>query len=163
MAYRNLEQQTGRIILSICRPFCSRCNVVCCKEEFCSESIDSFWLRLIWQICDHEISQYDKRRGWLKSNGCRLKAGRPPLCYEYICNHIFEKVPEVLVLQPLNSISNLLSLAGKNALGSRHLVTLSSRQILTRLDFNRLKARISHSLKLFSRYKEDLIYCTQPE
>lgn len=156
MAYRNLEQQTSRIISSICRPFCSRCNVVCCKEEFCSESIDSFWLRLIWQTCDHEISQYDAHRGWLRPNGCGLMAGRPPLCHEYFCNDIFDKISQASSSHDFIEISKLLALAGKNALGNSHLVTLSSEQVLTRLNFTKLKTRITRSFEQLRRYEKDL-------
>lgn len=132
-----------------CVSFCSECLDRCCREEICSESVGSYWLRIIWSLCGHEISEYDEDSGWLSSQGCKLAAGRPPICYEFVCNKISHEVSKGPYLRCLQTVSKLPSFAGKNAIGNRHLVTLSSSEIISRLDFVRLRKRIAKCLNLY--------------
>jgi len=156
LEYQDLEQKVRRLILKACKPFCSTCSDCCCKKDFCSESLDSYWLRMIWNLQGYTGSQYDDSKGWLLSEGCRLITGRPPVCYEYLCNGILGKIQEDCTLDNLKAISALPAFAGKNALGNKHLVTLSSEQILTRMNFGKLRRQIAKSLNLFQRYETEM-------
>ena len=156
LEYQDLEQKVRRPILKVCTPFCSACSDCCCKKDFCSESLDSYWLRMTWNLQGYTVSQYDDSKGWLLSEGCRLDTGRPPVCYEYLCNGIRGKIQEDCYLDNLKAISALPAFAGKNALGNKHLVTLSSEQILTRMNFIKLRRQIAKSHNLFQRYETEM-------
>lgn len=157
LKYRQLELEINHTISSICSPFCRPCKGDCCKAEICVESVSSYWLRLVRAVGDHKPVQFDEIRGWLAPNGCRISAGRPPLCYEFLCDKIFENSPPGSFSRSLKDISRLLSMASKNALGNRHLVSLSSKAISTRLNCKKLEARIAAAAESFKRYKKDLI------
>ena len=155
LGYQGLEQRVRELILNVCRPFCRTCSDCCCEKDFCSESLDSYWLKMTWEMWGYDRSQYDESHGWLLSDGCRLVTGRPPVCYEYLCTKILSDVPGI-PLDILKEVSMLLSFTGKNALGNRHLITLSSEQILTRMNFNKLRRQIAKSLNLLRRYETEM-------
>ncbi len=155
LEYQDLEQKVRRLILKACKPFCGACSDCCCKKDFCSESLHSYWLRMIWNLQGYKASQYDDSKGWLLSDGCRLITGRPPVCYEYLCDKILSEMREGTTVDNLKAVSALPSFAGKNALGNRHLVTLSSEQILTRMNFIKLRRQIVKSLNLFQLYETE--------
>jgi hypothetical protein len=155
--YRHLELEINHTISSICSPFCRPCKGGCCRTEFCVESIHSYWLRLVRTVGNHGPVQFDEDRGWLMPNGCRISAGRPPLCSEFLCNDILVNIQTVSFTRTFLELSKLISLVGKNALGSRHLVTLSSRAIVSRLNFKKLETRIAAATESFKRYKKELI------
>jgi len=161
LKYRHLELEINHTISSICSPFCRRCKGGCCKAEICVESTSSYWLRLVRTVESHSLVQFDETRGWLTSNGCRISVGRPPLCYEFLCDKIFENIPPGSFSRAFKELSKLLSSAGKNAWGTRHLVTLSSRAILNKLNFKKIETRIAAATESFKRYKNNLI-CEQP-
>ena len=148
--YLHLEQKIEQIQSQFCNPFCMDCRGSCCKEDICQESISSDWLRLVWHYMGQKQEEYDPDSGWLTRRGCALKAGRPPVCYEFICNRVFENLPQNMPLMYLRNNASLLSSAGKNALGSRHLVTLSLSDILHRLNHERLQRRIHKARQLLS-------------
>jgi len=156
LEYQDLEQKVRRLILKACEHFCSACSDCCCKKDFCSESLESFWLRMTWNLQGYTVSQYDDSKGWLLTDGCRLNTGRPPVCYEYLCDRILSEMREGATLDNLKEVSALPSFSGKNALGNKHLVTLSSEQILKRMNFTKLGKQIAKSLNLFQRYETEM-------
>jgi hypothetical protein len=112
---------------------------------------------MIWNSQGHTISQYGDSSGWLLSDGCRLITGRPPVCYEYLCDRILSEISEGVYLDNLKAVSALPAFAGRNALGNKHLVTLSSEQILTRMNFTKLRRQIAKSVNLFQGYKIEML------
>ena len=153
--YLHLESKVRLSLSEACVSFCRECLDLCCRKEICYESISSDWLKLIWSLCGHEMHEYDKTKGWLSSHGCNLYAGRPPVCYEFLCNKIAKNIPNGY-FSYLRTISKIPSLVGQNALGNRHLVTLSPEEIKFRLDFNRLRKRIAMCIELFIQCEERL-------
>ena len=152
LEYQSLERKVSQMVISACRPFCSVCSNCCCKTDFCSESLDNYWLRMTCKLGGYDWSQYDDSSGWLLADGCRLTIGRPPVCYEYLCSRIISEIPTDS-LAGIKEVTRLLSSAGRNALGNRHLVTLSSEQILTRMNFGKLRRQIAKSLYLLQEYE----------
>lgn len=152
MKYHLLEEKIIRSVAYICAAFCNECVECCCREDICRESINSYWLKLLWQIHGQDVSKYDRSKGWSTSHGCQLPAGRPPVCYEYFCNKILDALKIEPFKEYLKKISLLISLAGKNALGNKHIVTLSDEQILHRVDFKRIINKISTCLELYDQY-----------
>ena len=59
-------------------------------------------------------------------------------------------------LQIMVNIANLMPLVGKNAIGNKHLVTLSAQEVLEHLNFTKLSAMIAKCLKLFEQYEKEL-------
>ena len=161
--YQFLEQKVRRLIAWACSPFCSECSDCCCRKDICSESVNSFWLKLMWKMSNHDISQYDDSRGWLSAHGCLLTVGRPPVCYEYLCDKILEEISKKPHLNCLKELSRLLTLAGQKAFGNSHLVTLSSNQILTQLNFIRLRGRIARSLNVCYQHETELRFPYEPK
>ena len=154
--YQFLEKKVRRLISWLCYPFCSTCRGSCCSEIMCRESLESFWLRRVWRSCGHTYSQYDASRGWLLSDGCRLTAGRPPVCYEYLCDRILGELSDTPQLGHLRELCGLISSVGRKALGGGHLVTLSSDQVLTRFDPARMRKKVSQALSLYHEHERDL-------
>ena len=152
--YHYLESRVQLLLSKASISFCSECIDRCCTKDICSESIHSYWLRIIRSLCGHRTSQYDDDTGWLSSYGCNLIGGRPPVCYEFYCDRILGAIPGGNYSRCLNNISKLPSLIGKNALGNGHLVTLSSKEILSFLNFDRLRNRIVKFLKLYKQIKK---------
>ncbi len=154
--YLFLESKVNSLISQACGCFCSECIDRCCKKDICSESISSCWLRIVWSLSGHEISQYGEAKGWLSSYGCHLTAGRPPVCYDFLCNRILEENPMGAYVSSLIKICNLPGWMGKNALGTRHLVTLSSKEVFYLVNFNRLRNRIAKGLELCEQCEKQL-------
>ena len=148
------------MITSLCLPFCSRCINYCCKEKFCNESIDSFWLNLVWQNSGYQLSQYDADLGWLTGSGCRLDAGRPPVCYSFLCHEILTDLFLKDPIDPFMEIAKLIPFVGKNAIGKKHLVTLSAPEVMERLDFSKLSQSITKGIQLLEQYEKQLTFYT---
>ena len=140
--YRQFELQVSRCLSRCCHPFCNGCGD-CCKADICVEAVESAWLRIVRKQGGNKIPRFNRSTGWLSSKGCRLKAGRPPLCYEFFCERITDHFRKETIMDPILAISKLPSTAGLNALGKRHLVTLDEDEILQKLDFNRLRKKIA--------------------
>jgi hypothetical protein len=154
--YLFLESKVNFLISQACSCSCRECKDRCCRKEYCSESVSSCWLRIIWTLCSNDISNYDEEKGWLSPYGCHLTAGRPPVCYDFFCNRILEKNPMGTYVASLIKISKLPGFIGKNALGTRHLVTLSSKEVFRLLNFNRLRNRIAKCLELCEQCERQL-------
>ena len=45
--YAAFESQVREFTAEICQPWCANCKKVCCKSEFCQESLDSPFLSLL--------------------------------------------------------------------------------------------------------------------
>ena len=140
--YRQLEMQASRCLSGFCHAFCNGCGD-CCKADICVEAVESAWLRIVREQEGSKISRFNRSTGWLSARGCRLQAGRPPLCHEFFCESITDHFRKETILDPILAISKLPSTAGLNALGKRHLVTLEEDEILHKLDFNRLRKKIA--------------------
>jgi len=139
--YRQFEIEVSGCLSRFCNAFCNGCGD-CCKPDICVEAVESAWLRIVREQEGSKISQFSRTTGWLSSKGCRLQAGRPPLCYEFFCERISDHFRKEAILDSILAISKLPSTAGQSALGKRHLVTLDDDEIHNKLDFNRLRKKI---------------------
>lgn len=104
-------------------PWCSNCKGDCCKAECCRESLDSAFLSLL-------LSKYPPRipfsisEGWLTETGCALMIGRPPVCYEFLCDRILDARPKLIYRYAMVVLSKLVSHVGQRAVGRSHLVEI---------------------------------------
>ena len=153
--YGQLEKEVSHSLSRCCRPFCNGCGD-CCKADICVEAVDSAWLRIVRKQAGHKTFRFSRSTGWLSSKGCRLKVGRPPLCYAFSCKSVTDYFRKETILNPVLAIAKLPSAAGQNALGKRHLVTLEENEILDKLDFHRLRKNIALARETCRHYSKIL-------
>ena len=85
----DVEQKLQQLNIEAVDSYCCSCDSVCCREEICRETIDSSFLRF---IIGPLIKDYDKINGWHDEKlGCKLKFGRPLICYSFFCSKIPDK------------------------------------------------------------------------
>lgn len=152
--YSRLEQAIQQRIGWICEPLCANCQNVCCKIDFCRESLESPFLQ---QMIDAfaPIGNWDPLKGWLGANGCLLAVGRPPVCYDFVCSALGQQQPSDAHRHALHVLSMLISYVGRNATGKRHLVEVYD---LARINLNRLKKQLATAgaiLSFLDRFRED--------
>jgi hypothetical protein len=124
-SYGQLEIELQQTMREVCAPFCDHCGTCCCRLDFCLESLESPFLARV-RARFASSAHFDADVGWLTPAGCGLAAGRPPVCYEFLCRAIVEAQPSHQHLEVLNALTMLLTHAGRNALGRRHLVALEN-------------------------------------
>ena len=131
--YVVLEKEIQHRIRLISESYCKTCSTKCCKEVMCREAIESRFLRLIGK---QNPLEYDRRSGFLSPCGCRLKIGRPLVCYEFFCTQILnDPVFKASNIQRL--IKEFVSI-GNKAHGNTHLVCIEDLNKLS----NTKKAKI---------------------
>ena len=135
-AYRLLEAELSSVVSAACAPWCSSCRELCCNLDICSEASESAWLCHVRE----ETIDLDETRGWLGNAGCRLRVGRPPVCYEFYCNRVFDAFDSER-RYALRVLSRILTNVGARALGSRHLVELNEDE-LSRVAPERIARRL---------------------
>ncbi len=146
--YASFERLIGEKITTVCKPFCTNCNRICCKPDFCQESVESPFLSLIHSIYSPGVS-YSPQKGWLTDTGCALSVGRPPVCYEFYCNEIIQANFESHYHDAIKILFNLVSHLGKNALGQQHIVEIMDMEKLYQLNFSRLSKQFFEAKKIF--------------
>ena len=142
--YAAFETEVRHQMADICAPHCSICKRICCRSEYCRENIDSPFLTLLCAQTRLNTA-YSTERGWLTPAGCALSAGRPPVCYQFICKKIFASLPDDIHRYLLAVLSELVPHVGKRALGSRHLVEIMKAVELERVDIDRFRKRLTEA------------------
>ena len=125
---------------------CSKCDNVCCNVDICRESIESDFLRF---ILGPEITKYRDDTGWHMSGiGCRLKFGRPLICYEYLCS----KVKNKRIDEPVQISRKIISIYS-NVFAKKHILEID--------DVNKIKPyklkQIIDELKTLKEEANDLL------
>jgi hypothetical protein len=134
--YTALEHEVQDLVSTQCGPICELCTVACCcRADICEEALGSPFLRLLHGRNELESDAY----GFLTENGCALKTGRPPICYEFFCDELMATQPDELRRNLLRILGRLPTYAGQNAHGNAHLVEIMQAEELDRLSFQRLK------------------------
>ncbi|BBO74934.1 hypothetical protein DSCW_23510 [Desulfosarcina widdelii] len=143
--YGDFEQRVQRQMEQRCQPACSVCRHVCCRPHFCEESRQSAFLeRVVRRFSPQAV--FDKKRGWLSPKGCTLVAGRPPVCYEFLCGDIPDAVSADSHRRwAMLALSMLVTHVGRRAVGSRHLVEATGAGELTRIHRERFAARLEEA------------------
>lgn len=126
-AYGQLEIEVGQCMQHACGPFCGQCEAICCRSVFCRESLESPFLGAVRKRYSPEAS-WNEAQGWLTPSGCSLSAGRPPVCYEFLCRPLVEARPAGPARTSLVALARVMTDAGKNAAGRRHIVELDNLQ-----------------------------------
>lgn len=128
--YREIELRVGRVMQVICTPFCRVCPTPCCRTAICREAADSPFLLAV-----HGSRQpFDPKSGYLGATGCKLGAGRPPVCHAFICNRIMSQQESDERRYALDVLGELVGYLGKGVWLKRHLVVAISEADLRKAD-----------------------------
>ncbi len=145
--YAAFEARMNRLSTDIWFQWCSNCAQVCCKPVYCRESIESPFLSLlIKKSIAKPFLLMPPHRGWLNETGCNLTVGRPPVCYEFLCDRILDSQPPGLQHYATIVLAKLVSHIGKRALGPRHLIEIMDPVKLRQVKFSRFEKRLSEAL-----------------
>ena len=142
--YSIFEAMVQGVITGFCSQYCSSCSNVCCKPEYCQEALESPFLSLLREKYPSS-APYSIKTGWLAETGCTLSFGRPPVCYEFICNEIMDTQPTIIHRYMANVLSKLISHAGKKAHGQRHVVEIMSAEELQDINFTRFEKQLGEA------------------
>jgi hypothetical protein len=148
--YGRLEQQVRLLTEQLCRPACSACRRVCCRIDFCLEARESIFLtRVVDRFSPDAV--FDPTSGWLTRTGCALVAGRPPVCYEFLCGEIPDAVSaDHRRRHAMLVLSMLLTHAGRKVACGRHLVEIVDGEGLHRIQFRRFNQRLDEAEEAFA-------------
>lgn len=139
--YIAFEHRVREQMLAVASPCCAICPIICCRYDICEESIASAFLSLIRQHTAPTES-FCERYGWLTTTGCALEVGRPPVCYEFLCDDILHTLPNDDARFALRTLGMLITYIGRKAIGTRHLVELLDPEDLLRLRYLRFRTRL---------------------
>jgi len=146
--YAAFEAEVGAYTARIFRDHCSACKGVCCRPEFCAESISSPFLdRLRRHFVPHAV--YDAAHGWLTPTGCALPVGRPPVCYQFFCRTIQDAQPTAQSRYAIAIVSNLVGHVGKKACGHKHIVELEDASQLKHIHLSRFEKQLDEATGAF--------------
>lgn len=149
--YAALEGRIQKRMDTACREHCVRCGTPCCKVVYCQEALESPFLTQVRQQFA-AAAAWNDATGWLTPTGCGLPAGRPPVCYEFICAPIAGSQASAGHAQALDELAMLISRAGRAARGRRHLVELDA---LARLNLQRLASQFAAAGKIMDSLERD--------
>lgn len=146
--YAAFEAEVGAYTQKNFQKSCSACNGACCRPEICEESLTSpFLTRLRQRFAPDAV--FSDGRGWLKPTGCALPVGRPPVCYQFFCDAVFENRQTAEFRYAVSILSNLVNHVGKKALGGRHIVELQDSSELKRVNYTRFEKKLNEAARAF--------------
>lgn len=154
-AYAAFEKDVAEVMNAYCAPCCSVCPQCCCRYDVCEESQDSPFLRLV-QKTDPPEDYFDERYGWLSTRGCLLKVGRPPICYEYLCDELLSNFIDEDDREALKTLGSLIQTLGENTYGDTHLVDLREESFLLNMQFNVFEKRLGQLYNVLDGVKAHL-------
>lgn len=137
--YIKLENLIQGLINHISGEQCKNCLSICCKEEICRETINSCFLSLV--IKKNQSIEYDYMNGWVSNEGCRLKNGRPLVCYEFFCDKLLIHANHQMEF--IRYIINEFVLLGKNSHGNIHLICIDDVSIISRTKLLKINKKIT--------------------
>jgi len=147
--YAAFEAEVRNFSSELWFQWCSNCREVCCKAVYCRETLESPFLFLLSKNHSPEIS-FSTQKVWLNETGCKLSVGRPPVCYEFLCDTILEAQQTGMHRYAMIVLSKLISHIGKRALGSRHLIEVMDPADLKKVRYLRFEKRLSEARNAFN-------------
>jgi hypothetical protein len=152
--YVALERSVQPVASGSCAPVCAQCRKVCCAARFCEESWTAPWLVAIaLRVPGSRRAPGAGARsleGHLATDGCRLRVGRPPVCYEYACHDVMGSVAGDRQKYLFRVISHILTFAGAEALPGTHLVEVDDLRALIPARVRALRRRIALAGRVFA-------------
>ena len=139
--YAALENSVRELMTCHAGPLCSSCSRICCRLDICEETFESAFLGLVRALFPPPAPP-SPSRGWLTPGGCALAVGRPPVCYEFLCDDIMSAQDNDDARYALRALGMLLTYLGRNALGDRHLVAMVEHETLLSIKPARFEKRL---------------------
>jgi hypothetical protein len=136
--YRVIELRVGRVMQAVCTPFCRVCPTPCCRTAICREAAESPFLRAV----HGSRLAFDPKSGYLGATGCKLGAGRPPICHAFICSRIMSQQASDERRYALDVLGELVGYLGKGVWRRRHLVEALSEADLRTADGELFRQRL---------------------
>jgi hypothetical protein len=147
--YGLFEQRVRQWTEGWCQPSCSVCRHVCCRAHYCIETRQSVFLASVAGRFPPR-SLFSHIHGWLGPTGCTLVAGRPPVCYEFVCRPIVDAVAgDPLRHHALLVASMVMTHVGKRAIGGHHVVEATQAADLKRIKTERFLTRLNEAEAAF--------------
>jgi len=150
-AYIALERRVQELASGGCAHVCAACRAPCCEAAFCSESWEAPWLAAAIARGGSRRPVPDGARvveGHLASDGCTLRFGRPPVCYEFACADVIATLPSHDLRYLYRAISHVITFAGEDALPGTHLVEVADLAKIDGARARRLGRRIARAGRL---------------
>ena len=149
--YIALERRVRPVASGTCAGTCGACRNPCCHAFFCEEAWETPWLRAATSRrgAVRAVAPEDAIEGHLARDGCRLRFGRPPVCYEFACADVLGTFPTDEQKYLFRVVSHVITFAGEDALPGTHLVEVQELGKLDRARVARLRARIALAGKIF--------------
>lgn len=144
LRYAALEQRVGALMSQVCGLWCGCCQDSCCRCDMCEESLDSAFLRAVIGLTPPD-APFSDHVGWLTLHGCALKAGRPPVCYEFVCDEIMHELSGDTIRYAVRSLGKSLYYVGEEAWQGLHLVEIVLDEQLRQVDCIRLQRRLEEA------------------
>ena len=146
--YAAFECEVMEFTSEFLRPWCSNCKGDCCNTECCRESLESSFLSLLISKCPPNAS-FSDHEGWLTKSGCALAVGRPPVCYEFLCDRVLAARPTPIYGYAMAVLSKLVSHVGRRAAGRSHLVEIMDPLDLSTINPDSFSRRLIEARKAF--------------
>ncbi len=141
--YIKLENLIQGLINHVSGEQCKNCLSICCKEEICRETIDSYFLGLV--VKKSQSIEYDYMNGWVSNEGCRLKSGRPLVCYEFFCDKLLMQTNHKM--ESMKSIIKEFISLGNKSHGNKHLVCIDDLGRISRTKLLKINEKITSLIK----------------
>jgi hypothetical protein len=133
--YGDFEMKVQELINQFFGHFCTDCHDPCCRLDICEEAHDSLFLKQVRETFKQEQFMSDDY-GWLENTGCCLKAGRAPVCSEYICDDILTNLPNPFEQYIAHVLCGLITYVGDQAAGDLNIC-----EILHEKDFEKVDTK----------------------
>ena len=147
--YAALEQQIGSLVARRSTVACARCQKVCCRADVGQQILQSWWLREVsrqvhgkWWPDDWETRQQCVA---LTDSGCMLKAGKPMICWSFVCDQYVEVYHDLWDAAFYSFLADLLWEVGQLT-KKLHLEYATEEQALTHV--NKITARVAWGREL---------------
>jgi hypothetical protein len=146
--YAAFETEVIAFTSELLMPWCCNCRGGCCKAEYCRESLDSSFLSLLLSKYPPQTT-FSTREGWLTETGCALAVGRPPVCYEFLCDRVLDARPALSYRYAMDILSRLILHIGQKAVGRSHLVEILDPSELSAININTFGQRLTEARQAF--------------
>ena len=141
--YADFEEQVRETMDALFGADCALCTACCCRADICEEVLLSPFLSRLLDRQGFDERDFDDRYGWLDTGGCRLRCGRPPVCYAFFCGDLLGKAPDDEGRYVIEVLGMLMDFVGREALDGTDLCEIRDPAALARLDFEALSARLA--------------------
>ena len=160
--YTGFETEVIKFTSEFLSPWCRNCKGECCQTDCCRESLDSSFLSFILSLYPPR-EKFSEDSGWLTKSGCALAVGRPPVCYEFLCDRVHDARTALIYRYALGVLSKLVSHVGQMAAGSSHLVEILDPSDLSGINPESFDRRLAEAREAFKVVRSILTDKPLPE